>query len=328
MSVRVGVAGGAAGGGVGAIAGGAEVPKPLGSLGWFTDLLGIGKKRTTAVILEDDEFLKKWSGVMLLGPIVPAVVSVFVIIIGEIVLNSKKEVCNFPLDVFIQAVIAICYLFMIIFSWIYLGDTITLHVPLIKADWTILVPFTSLKFLMRIYLVLGITSFIIMCVGGGLLTLSRLCVDTAPRLYSLTLFMVAVYFLGFIVVCILLTKLAFGSQIFNFIKEAARAPNQNEFEEKIFTKSFNEFDRDKNQTMARDDFGQLLQNIGVYIPDNEQPALLKTLDPDNTGVLQFNAVLAWFRKINSAGAEFDDGKDDDDDGGKGGKPPPVDKKSK
>ena len=290
----------------------AEPPKPFGSLGWLIDLLGIGRKRQAAVILESDEFLKKWSGVILLGPIVPAVVSVFVIIIGEIVLNSKKEVCNFPLSIFIQAVIAVCYLFLLIFSWVYLGDTITVRFPIIEADWTILVPFTSLKFLMRLYLVLGITSFIVMCVGGGLLTLSKLCVDTAPRMYSLTLFMVAVYFMGFIVVCILLTKLAFGSQIFNFIKEAARAPNQNEFEEKIFTKSFGEFDRDKNQTMQRDDFNQLLQNIGVYIPDSEQPALLKTLDPDNTGILQFNDVLAWFRRINEAGKNFDD-KDADDE---------------
>ena len=284
---------------------------PVGMFGMLLSLIGVGAKAKAGVITEDDDFLKKWSGPMLVGPIVPAVMSTLLIVIGEIVLNSKKETCNYPIDVFISAVIAVCYLFLLVFSWSYLGDTITVRIPIIEADWTILVPFTSLKFLMRIYFVLGFTTFIIFCVGATVLNLGKLCVNTAPRIYSLATFMSAMFWMGFIIVVILLVKLSYGSQIFSLIKDAARAPTQGEMEEKVFRKQFNEFDKERTSAISKDDFGPFLQSIGIYIPDNEQPALIRTLDPENTGNIQYDPLLAWFQKINAAGDEYDDGKDDD-----------------
>lgn len=300
-------AGGA--GGAGAVAPNQPMPGMLGS---FMSMLGIGKKAPTTIITEDDEFLKKWSGPMLVGPIVPAVMSTFLIVIGEITLNSGTETCNYPIDLFVQAVIAVCYMFLVVFSWSYLGDTITVKFPVIDSDWTILVPFTSLKFLMRVYFVLGFTTFIVFCVGATLLNLAKLCVNTAPKLYSLASFMSAMFWMGFVIVVILLVKLSFGAQIFNFVKEAARAPSQNEMEEKVFRKQFNEFDKEKTGTISKEDFGVFLTNIGIYIPDKEQPALIRTLDPNNTGTISFDPLMDWFQKMNSAGDQFDDGKGGDD----------------
>jgi len=296
-------------GGAGAVAGGGA---PTSTLGRVMSLLGIGAKKAAGVIAEEDEFLKKWSGPMLVGPIVPAIMSTFLIVIGEIVINSKQETCNYPINIFVQAVIAVCYLFLIIFSWSYFGDTITITFPIIDAEWTVLVPFTSLKFLMRVYFVLAFTTFIIFCVGATLLNLGKLCTNTAPRLYSLATFMSAMFWMGFIIVVILLVKLSYGSQIFSFIKEAARAPSQHEMEEKVFRKQFSEYDKEKTSTISKNDFGPFLQSIGIYIPDNEQPALIRTLDPDDTGTIAYDPLFNWFQKINAAGDEFDDGKDEDD----------------
>lgn len=304
MSVKGGLAGAAG-------ASGKDGPAAAGGARSWLQWLGVGAKKGAAVIMEDDEFLKKWSGPILLGPIVPAVVSLFIIMIGQVTLNVGTEVCNFPLNIFVQAVIAMCYLFLIIFSWVYLGDVVTLKIPILEAEWTMVTPFTSLKFLMRIYLVLGITVFIIFCVGTGLLRLAAPCVDTAPRTYSLTSFMVSIFWLGWVVVFIMITKIAYGSEIFKFISDAARAPTQNEFEEKIFRKQFSEFDKNKESAIDPNDFPAFLQQIGIYVPDNEQPQLLRTLDPEGTGKLLFDNVHAWFKKINAAGDDVDGGDMDD-----------------
>lgn len=47
---------------------------------------------------EDDEFLKKWSGPILLGPIVPAIFSLIAIMGGHIVLNTWQGYCGYALD--------------------------------------------------------------------------------------------------------------------------------------------------------------------------------------------------------------------------------------
>jgi len=298
----------AAGGAVGGAGAVAPPAAPLpGVLGSILSILGIGKKKAAGIIMEEDDFLKKWSGPMLVGPIVPAIMSTFLIVIGEIVLNSKKETCNYPIDIFIQAVIALCYMFLLIFSWSYLGDTITIKVPIIDADWTLFVPFTSLKFLMRVYFVLGFTAFIVFCVGATLLNLSKLCIGTAPRMYSLASFMSAMFWMGFIIVVILLVKLSYGNQIFNIIKDAAKAPSQGDMELAVFRKQFSAYDKEKNSTISNDDFGALLQSIGIYMPDKEQAPLIRTLDPENTGFIAFDTMYDWFKKMNAAGDEYDDG---------------------
>jgi len=47
---------------------------------------------------EEDDFYRKWSGPMLLGPFVPAVFAVFIILTGELLLNTWKGTCGYSLD--------------------------------------------------------------------------------------------------------------------------------------------------------------------------------------------------------------------------------------
>jgi hypothetical protein len=47
---------------------------------------------------EDDEFFKKWSGPVLIGPILPAIFSLIVIVIGQLVLNTWTGTCGYALD--------------------------------------------------------------------------------------------------------------------------------------------------------------------------------------------------------------------------------------
>lgn len=47
---------------------------------------------------EDDDFYRKWSGPVLLGGFLPAIFALIIIFSGQIVINSFKGSCGYPLD--------------------------------------------------------------------------------------------------------------------------------------------------------------------------------------------------------------------------------------
>jgi hypothetical protein len=46
---------------------------------------------------EDDEFYKKWAGPVLIGPLFMAMISILVIVSGQLLLNSDLGVCGYDL---------------------------------------------------------------------------------------------------------------------------------------------------------------------------------------------------------------------------------------
>ena len=63
---------------------------------------GFNLDKETAVVMnffdENDVFIRKWSGPLLLGPFVPAMFAVLIIVIGNITLATWDGTCDFPLD--------------------------------------------------------------------------------------------------------------------------------------------------------------------------------------------------------------------------------------
>ena len=47
---------------------------------------------------DDDIFMKKWGGPMILGPFVVAVFAAFIVVTGEILLNTWQGTCGSPLQ--------------------------------------------------------------------------------------------------------------------------------------------------------------------------------------------------------------------------------------
>lgn len=47
---------------------------------------------------EDDEFYKKWSGPVLIGPIFPAILSILIIVAGQLVINGDLGTCGYDLS--------------------------------------------------------------------------------------------------------------------------------------------------------------------------------------------------------------------------------------
>lgn len=222
---------------------------------------------------------------------------------------------------FISAAVAICYLFLMIFSWVYIGDNVTFVIPALGIDVILLKPFKSLKYVVLAYFIIAVASFIVWLVGSVLLQLSVFCVTTAPTLYQFSLFLIAIYWLGFIITFIYLVKMFFGSNIAKLIQETTRASTIDEVEEKLFRARFDTYDVEKENRIATDKVPMMLEDLGVFVPAEELETLIQTLDEEQTGFIDYKPLLHWFRKLNAEmdalenagnGADEDDSDDPDD----------------
>lgn len=211
--------------------------------------------------------------------------------------------------------IVMCYLFLMIFTWAYLGDTIRVEFLALGISFTLLSPFKSLKFLSLLYGILAIVSFIIWIVGSVLLQLSIFCEATAPGLYKFSTFLVAIYWMGFVITCLVMIKFFFGSNIAKMIKESTRASTIDEVEERLFRSKFDMYDIEKENRIPVDKVPLVLEDLGVFVPPEEMDALIQTLDEEETGYIEFRPLLHWFRKVNAEmdAKEAADGRDDDAD---------------
>jgi hypothetical protein len=208
---------------------------------------------------------------------------------------------------------AMCYLFLMVYSWAFLGDNIRLTIPSLGIDSKILAPFKSLKWLAGFYGCIFFMSFIVWIVGTVLLNLSIFCVKTAPVLYSYSRFLVVVYWLFFCVTLIFAIKMFFGNTIAKLVKEGTRESTLSEMEDQLFRQKFNELDLEAENKISRDDVPKLLSALGVFVPEAEQKALVETLDPEKTGQVEFRVMAEWFRKLNSELDEKNAGQGGDDD---------------
>ena len=185
-----------------------------------------------------------------------------------------------------------------VYSWVYLGDNVYLSLPMSPVKFLILHQFTSLTWLMIFYFVVFLVGFITFIVGSFMLSESSFCAYTAPGLYKFTSFLVVTWWLGFSIILAYLIKLYFGSDIASFVTEQTREHTAEEMEERIFRKVFNEFDTEREGFVQKDDFENIVQGLGVYVPDSELETLKNTLvDLDNTSIIKFTPMYAWFQKV-------------------------------
>ena len=79
--------------------------------------------------MDDDGFIKKFSGPLILGPFVPALFAVFTIFYGQILVNTWEGTCGYALDAFISAAIAVCYIFLLVYMWVFIGTELKIQMP-------------------------------------------------------------------------------------------------------------------------------------------------------------------------------------------------------
>lgn len=199
-----------------------------------------------------------------------------------------------------------------------MGFKLKWKIPYTSREVTLFAPFTSVKYLAWVYGILGFTCFIVWIVGASLQNLAFFCIETAPSLYSYTLYLNAVFWLGFCIVALVVIQKEYGEAILAYITSQMEEPNQDELEEKIFRKKFNEYDTEKNGTLNADQLSAFITDLGIYIPENDLPGLIQSLDTKGDGKLSFNKLQAWFKKVNSRANELP-AEDDNKSGGSRGR---------
>lgn len=262
--------------------------------------------------MDDDEFIKKFTGPLVLGPFVPAIFALITIFYGQILLQTWKGYCGYSLDSFVTLAVAVSYLFLLAYMWIFVGAELSMNLPVIGL-FRVAGPYKNLLSLIWVWALLSILSFVVWIYGTFLFNLSWFCQTTAPELYRFSLFLVVTYWIGFCVIFLYIIKLVFGKTLDKAIKEKTRAPTVNEAAENVFKSKYMKYDpKIGEREIPRKFLKPLLKDIGVYIPAEEQEALLNTFDPDDTGMLQYSLMLDWFKELNDDIDDDDLGSDDSD----------------
>lgn len=194
-----------------------------------------------------------------------------------------------------------------------MGETMSLNIPALGINRVILIPFKSLKWVMAAYLGVGILSFIFAIVGAVILNLAIFCKSTAPTLYNYSLFLLVINWIGFFVIGIYLVRLFFGGRIATIIKQTTRTETMQEVESRLFKRKFEEFDEKKEGKVPRDVMNKILEGLGVFVPEDERDQLAKTLDPEDTGLIEYEIFLKWFRELSSEADDRRGGGADDND---------------
>lgn len=265
--------------------------------------------------METDAFYKKWAGPVLLGPFLPAIFAAFIIVAGQLTLSTASGTCGYDLASVVSANIGLSYVFLLVFTWVYMGDTVRLTISMINVDRVLLRPFRSLKWIMMAYGAIGFAAFVVGIYGAFILSLSSFCSKTSPQLYTFALFVVVLFWLGGAVVAGYLIKLTYGTRISKLIKENAREETMDEVEGRLVRSKFMEYAAG-GDSIARGDLGKVLQALGMFVPAEEQDHLADTLDPSGSGSIAFRPFKDWFAAVNghSSAAAADEASDSDDSG--------------
>ena len=299
------------------------------------------------------KYLDDWAGPVIMGSFMPAIFALFVVFTGQIIINTNTGLCNFNFNEFIGAAVAVGYLYLVVFSWIFLGDEIRLPI----VNWPILMPFTSLKWVVTFFTIIGIASFIINCVGTYEIIFGIFCADSAPVLFNYSCFIVAFYWIGFFVVAFTYIKMTLGREIRGTLEAVQQdlgvGPNKLTPQEEVFKAKFDEFDVNKTNTIPKSSLRQLTAGLDIpmyvhstpsqYFPTISQfslspppppylftyiPRTLKKrselavrLDPEDTGVLEYNALFEWYKQavLEMDATLGDDDEEEEEGGGDGAK---------
>eukprot|EP01031_Cornospumella_fuschlensis_P026994 gene26994-32614_t len=263
--------------------------------------------------MESDEFYKRWAGFVLIGPFLPAIFAAFIIVAGQLVLNTAEGSCGYDLASVVSAFVGISYVFLLVFTWVYIGDEIKITIPMLNFERVLFSPFKSLKWVLGFYLVVGGIAFILGIYGAFILSLATFCQQSAPALYQFSLFVVTIFWLGFFFTGGYAVKMFWGTNISRFIEDKVREESMEEVENRLVRAKFAEFDKSKEDRVKREDLPKILKSLGVFVPEEEHEHLLDTLDSEGTGYVTFGAFQDWFRALNGTSKRDDDSGSDKSD---------------
>jgi len=143
---------------------------------------GRDSARTWCSIHRVNQALMRNAPELLLMPIIPYGLSLLTVLWGTAVLNTASLECVQPLDDFVRGDVVFAFFILIGYAWVLIGP----------------IPITNMLAYVLSCALLGFIIFIWYLVGTSWFDLSSPCVDTAPALYRLVQFKLAVFWIAFI----------------------------------------------------------------------------------------------------------------------------------
>lgn len=186
-----------------------------------------------------------------------------------------------------------------------MGDNMYIDIPAFSFRRQILFPFKSLRWVIGAYAGVALILFIVAIVGAAILSLAIFCQATAPELYQYALFLVALDWVGMFVTVAYLIQTSFGGQIKQFIVEKTKAETVTDVEGRIFKKKFDQVDIEGKGVVSREDAQKILQNLGIFVPEEEVAQLLDTLDPTQSDQIEYDTFFQWFQTLSAEADERD-----------------------
>mmetsp|Transcript_55548 Transcript_55548/g.104225 ORF Transcript_55548/g.104225 Transcript_55548/m.104225 type:complete len:272 (+) Transcript_55548:148-963(+) len=239
-----------------------------------------------------DDNTWKWAPILLLSPLPWALISLFIMIGGQMVLNVALTECEDPsgntvdtsgmtLGTFLG--ITAAYIFLITFVWTWLGHSVFLLLP-VRQDkkWSlkrvrVLKPFSKLKTIAIIYGITCALSFgaaISLTVGVG--NAATLCSDQTPLILSFSTFSMIIYWIAIGITGSRLFTVVKGDEIRAKLKGTAlgngeKAPENDVDAVRII---FKQFDSEGVGHMESSDLGAFLEVLGVQTSPDELSEIL------------------------------------------------------
>ena len=269
---------------------------------------GVVSKDHSGILFDLDSNSWRWAPIVLLSPLPWAYVALFIILFGQPVLRGAKTDCYDPsgksvktdsMTIGLVFAVVIAYLFLVVFTWIFLGRNIYVTLPWRKnKKWSLqrirtFRPFTSLKLVAGIWillLLLAILTTLILIVGVQ--ETAAVCARQTPTLISFSTF---AFILG--LVCILLTiislvKLYRSSRVKK--DSAGESTDEPKSDVDMVKVVFKQFDKSGDGHIDQGELGPFLEALGMTVDEDEIPEMLAEIDKDGEGTITEREFLVWY----------------------------------
>ena len=233
-------------------------------------------------------FNERWAGPILLGPLPIFIAAIVVVITATYTVDSNKGSCGYPLESFLRGVVALSYLFLAIYSWIFIGDPIEIR------GFLLFTPFTSLASVVIWYTLIGLASLVCFGIGTLYIVHSQFCAVTAPTLYYYSYTVIILYWIIVFITFFNICKISCNLSIVRLMGKF-HDPTIQEMEADFFDAKFNLFIDKQKSTLEipTSSFPQLLYELQIEATEDDIHQFTKLLD--SNGIITKEVLYEWYR---------------------------------
>eukprot|EP00520_Triparma_pacifica_P004146 CAMPEP_0118647682 /NCGR_PEP_ID=MMETSP0785-20121206/8742_1 /TAXON_ID=91992 /ORGANISM="Bolidomonas pacifica, Strain CCMP 1866" /LENGTH=279 /DNA_ID=CAMNT_0006539803 /DNA_START=106 /DNA_END=942 /DNA_ORIENTATION=- len=248
-----------------------------------------------------------WMSAILLGPLVPTILALVTVVLGQFTFladpvcsskdgsGSSNTGCQF-----LSGAVAASYLEIIVFSWVFMGTTVTVTLPGGKS-YRVLRPFSSLNVIVGLYGVIYLISLGVFGYGATFLADTAAQKESSAMLVNFSLILQAAYWFMSIIMAVALIMIKMktrkGGKRGEYKAEKTVRMKEKALEhgsEAWFKDKF-EIQSDGMEMMESTSMDKFFISVDMDVPEEDIERIVDQLDVEDTGDIQFGAVWRWYQ---------------------------------